>query len=104
MIVFNSNDRFSFDIEQKKFVQRDADTVQAEGSSDLEGVGASKLFNNIVACEPFVEMSLIGGRDGDSIAAAMCRWLVLKEGLFLGGSAGMNVCTSEQILFLTHQH
>lgn len=74
-------------------MQRDADVVAAEGSSDLEGVGASKLFKNIVACEPYVELSLIAGRDGDSIAAAMCRWLVEKEGLFLGGSAGMNVCT-----------
>jgi cysteine synthase A len=82
---------FTYDHVTQKFISRDKAVTEVEGSSDLEGVGAGKLFGNLAKSEPYCINTVLCGADGDRIAATMCRYLVEHEGVFVGGSAAMNV-------------
>ncbi len=84
-----------FDNETQTYVARAPELVQAEALPNgtglgLEGVGPGRMYGNLVAGAPFVARGVIGGRTADLTAAAMCRFLVRKEGVFVGGSAGLN--------------
>ena len=75
----------------------------AQGSSDLEGVGGGRVFGNLALCAPFINSALLAGPMGDLAAALTCRVLLRREGLFVGGSAGMNVVAgwlSQSILII----
>ena len=64
----------------------------AEGSSTLEGVGIGKL-PGIASKEPLD--GIIRVSDAESIAAM--RQIVRKEGLFVGGSAGLSVAGAVKV-------
>jgi cysteine synthase A len=87
-----------FDNESKQFVARSPDVTALESTPpstlSLEGVGPGKFYANLVAAAPFVKRSVLGGPLGDLTAAAMCRFLVRREGVFVGGSAAFNVCAA----------
>ena len=59
-------------------------TLDAEGSSILEGIGIRRVTAN------FASARLHGAFAGtDREAVEMCHWLLARDGLFLGGSAGL---------------
>jgi len=60
--------------------------LRLEGESDLEGIGIKRLTANFAGA-PIDRAIRI--EDGDAIA--MTRWLLHHEGLFVGGSSGLNV-------------
>jgi cysteine synthase A len=60
-------------------------TLDAEGSSFLEGIGIRRITAN------FARGRLDGAfRGSDAEAVAMVYWLLKNDGLFLGGSAALN--------------
>jgi cysteine synthase A len=60
-------------------------TLDAAGSSILEGIGIRRVTAN------FGSAKLRGAFAGtDREAVEMCHWLLARDGLFLGGSAGLN--------------
>ena len=59
-------------------------TLDADGSSILEGIGIRRITAN------FAGARLAGALVGkDREAVEMCHWLLAKDGLFVGGSAGL---------------
>jgi cysteine synthase A len=62
-----------------------AGTLDVEGGSFLEGIGIRRITAN------FALAKLDGAfRGSDAEATEMCHWLLQKDGLFVGGSAGLN--------------
>jgi len=59
---------------------------EMEGSSLLEGVGSPKVFHNL-------DQAIVDGafRGEDHLAVEMAHFLLKQEGLFVGGSSGLNV-------------
>jgi cysteine synthase A len=57
-----------------------------EGDSDLEGIGIKRLTANFEGAP--VDRAV---RATDAQAIAMAHWLVEHEGIFVGGSSGLNV-------------
>eukprot|EP01092_Planopodium_desertum_P000465 TRINITY_DN10699_c0_g1_i2.p1 TRINITY_DN10699_c0_g1~~TRINITY_DN10699_c0_g1_i2.p1 ORF type:complete len:119 (-),score=1.10 TRINITY_DN10699_c0_g1_i2:177-533(-) len=55
-------------------------------ASSLEGIGSSKLYGNLARAK--VDGYFVGR---DKPALQMAHYLLHKEGLFVGGSAGLNV-------------
>ena len=60
--------------------------LQFESESDLEGIGIKRITANFSGA-PIDRAMQIADRD----AIAMTRWLLQHEGLFVGGSSGLNV-------------
>jgi cysteine synthase A len=63
-----------------------------EGESDLEGIGIKRVVANFAGAP--VDRAI---RVGDKAAVAMAHWLLRNEGLFVGGSAGLNVTGAARI-------
>lgn len=63
-----------------------------EGESDLEGIGIKRLTQNFVGAP--VDRAI---RAEDKDAVAMVHWLLRNEGLFVGGSSGLNVLGAARI-------
>ena len=66
--------------------------LRFEGESDLEGIGIKRITANFAGA-PIDRAIRID--DGDAIA--MTRWLLQNEGLFVGGSSGLNVAGAVRI-------
>ena len=66
--------------------------LQAEGESDLEGIGIKRLTRNFVGAP--IDRAI---RADDKTAVAMVHWLLRNEGLFVGGSSGLNVAGAARI-------
>jgi cysteine synthase len=60
-------------------------TLDAEGSSFLEGIGIRRITANFAMAR--LDSAL---RGSDVEATEMTHWLLRKDGLFVGGSAGLN--------------
>lgn len=60
--------------------------LKPEGDSDLEGIGIKRLTANFKDAP--VDRAI---RATDAQAIAMAHWLLEHEGLFVGGSSGLNV-------------
>lgn len=67
-------------------------TLEAEGDSDLEGIGIKRLTANFEGAP--IDRA-IRATDGDAIS--MSRWLLAHEGVFVGGSSGLNVLGAVRI-------
>ncbi len=66
--------------------------LHVEGESSLEGVGIKRITANFRGA-PIDEAVRVD--DGDAIA--MSRWLLREEGLYLGGSAALNVVGAARV-------
>lgn len=60
--------------------------LKPEGDSDLEGIGIKRLTANFKGAP--VDRAI---RATDAQAIAMAHWLLENEGIFVGGSSGLNV-------------
>jgi cysteine synthase len=60
--------------------------LKPEGDSDLEGIGIKRLTANFEGAP--VDRAI---RATDAQAIAMAHWLLEHEGIFVGGSSGLNV-------------
>jgi cysteine synthase A len=60
--------------------------LKPEGDSDLEGIGIKRLTANFEGAP--IDRAI---RKTDGEAVAMAHWLLEHEGLFVGGSSGLNV-------------
>ncbi len=60
--------------------------LKPEGDSDLEGIGIKRLTANFEGAP--VDRAI---RATDAQATAMAHWLLEHEGIFVGGSSGLNV-------------
>jgi cysteine synthase A len=60
--------------------------LKPEGDSDLEGIGIKRVTANFKGAS--IDRAI---RKTDAQAIAMAHWLLEHEGLFVGGSAGLNV-------------
>lgn len=60
--------------------------LKPEGDSDLEGIGIKRLTANFKGAP--VDRAI---RATDAQAVAMAHWLLEHEGIFVGGSSGLNV-------------
>jgi cysteine synthase A len=60
--------------------------LKPEGDSDLEGIGIKRLTANFEGAP--VDRAI---RASDAKAIAMAHWLLEREGIFVGGSSGLNV-------------
>ena len=63
-----------------------------EGESDLEGIGIKRITANFSGAPIDRAMRV---EDGDAIA--MTRWLLHNEGIFVGGSSGLNVTAAVRV-------
>lgn len=63
-----------------------------EGDSELEGIGIKRLTQNFAGAP--IDRAI---RAGDKAAVAMVHWLLHNEGLFVGGSSGLNVTGAARI-------
>jgi len=66
--------------------------LNPEGESDLEGIGIKRIVANFAGAP--VDRAI---RVDDKAAVAMAHWLLRNEGLFVGGSAGLNVTGAARI-------
>jgi len=66
--------------------------LRAEGDSDLEGIGIKRLTQNFAGAP--IDRAI---RATDAEAIAMVHWLLKNEGLFVGGSSGLNVVGAARI-------
>ncbi len=64
----------------------------AQGDSDLEGIGIKRLTKNFAGAP--IDRAI---RADDKAAVAMVHWLLHSEGLFVGGSSGLNVTGAARI-------
>jgi cysteine synthase A len=64
----------------------------AEGESDLEGIGIKRLTKNFEGAP--IDRAI---RAHDRDAVAMVHWLLRNEGLFVGGSSGLNVLGAARV-------
>jgi cysteine synthase len=60
--------------------------LRPEGDSDLEGIGIKRLTANFEGAP--IDRAI---RATDAQAVAMAHWLLEREGIFVGGSSGLNV-------------
>ena len=63
-----------------------------EGESNLEGIGIKRVTKNFAGAP--IDRAI---RADDRDAIAMVHWLLRNEGLFVGGSAGLNVLGAARI-------
>jgi cysteine synthase len=63
-----------------------------EGDSDLEGIGIKRLTANFTGAP--IDRAI---RATDAEAIAMTHWLLEHEGIFVGGSSGLNVLGAARI-------
>jgi len=63
--------------------------LEAEGDSNAEGIGIKRITANFSAAP--IDDAL---RIDDRTMVEMAHWLLREEGLFLGGSAGLNVAAA----------
>jgi|SRR5579862_2078473 len=63
-----------------------------EGDSDLEGIGIKRLTKNFSGAP--IDRAV---RASDAGAIAMVHWLLHNEGLFVGGSSGLNVLGAARV-------
>jgi cysteine synthase len=66
--------------------------LKPEGDSDLEGIGIKRLTANFEGAP--VDRAI---RATDAQAVAMAHWLLEHEGIFVGGSSGLNVVGAAMI-------
>ena len=66
--------------------------LEPEGDSDLEGIGIKRLTANFKDAP--IDRAI---RATDSQAIAMAHWLLQHEGIFVGGSSGLNVAGAAAI-------
>jgi cysteine synthase A len=66
--------------------------LRPEGDSDLEGIGIKRLTANFEGAP--VDRAI---RAPDAQAIAMAHWLLEHEGIFIGGSSGLNVLGASMI-------
>ncbi|MBV8363459.1 MAG: cysteine synthase A [Candidatus Eremiobacteraeota bacterium] len=66
--------------------------LQFEGDSDLEGIGIKRITANFSGA-PVDRAIRVADRD----AIAMTRWLLRHEGIFVGGSSGLNVLAAVRV-------
>ncbi len=66
--------------------------LKPEGDSDLEGIGIKRLTANFKGAP--VDRAI---RATDAQAIAMAHWLLEREGIFAGGSSGLNVAGAATI-------
>jgi len=66
--------------------------LRPEGDSELEGIGIKRLTKNFA--EAPIDRAI---RGDDKAAVAMVHWLLRNEGLFIGGSSGLNVLGAARI-------
>jgi cysteine synthase A len=66
--------------------------LKTEGDSDLEGIGIKRLTANFEGAP--IDRAI---RGSDAQAIAMTHWLLEREGLFVGGSSGLNVAGAAMI-------
>jgi cysteine synthase len=66
--------------------------LQPEGDSDLEGIGIKRLTANFTGAP--IDRAI---RATDADAIAMVHWLLEHEGIFVGGSSGLNVLGAARI-------
>jgi len=64
----------------------------AEGDSDLEGIGIKRLTANFEGAP--IDRAI---RATDAEAIAMAHWLLEHEGIFVGGSSGLNVLGAARV-------
>jgi cysteine synthase A len=63
-----------------------------EGESELEGIGIKRVTQNFGGAP--IDRAI---RADDKTAVAMVHWLLRNEGLFIGGSSGLNVAGAARI-------
>jgi cysteine synthase A len=66
--------------------------LEPEGDSDLEGIGIKRLTANFEGAP--IDRAI---RGTDAQAIEMAHWLLDHEGIFVGGSSGLNVFGAAQI-------
>lgn len=66
--------------------------LRAQGESELEGIGIKRITANFAEA-PIDRAIQVEDRD----AIAMAHWLLAHEGLFVGGSTGLNVVGAARI-------
>ena len=66
--------------------------LTTEGESDLEGIGIKRITANFEAAP--IDRAI---RVTDGQAIAMAHWLLEHEGIFVGGSSGLNVVGAARI-------
>jgi cysteine synthase A len=64
-------------------------TLELEGDSNLEGIGIKRITENFA--DTHVDHAQ---RVDDRTAISMAYWILREEGLFIGGSAGLNVAAA----------
>jgi cysteine synthase A len=69
-----------------------AGTLETEGDSNAEGIGIKRITANFKDAP--VDDAV---RIDDRTMVAMAHWLLREEGLFLGGSAGLNVAAAARV-------
>ena len=66
--------------------------LEPEGDSDLEGIGIKRLTANFEGAP--IDRAI---RATDAEAIAMVHWLLDNEGIFVGGSSGLNVLGAARV-------
>ncbi|HUA09872.1 MAG TPA: cysteine synthase A [Candidatus Acidoferrales bacterium] len=66
--------------------------LEPEGDSDLEGIGIKRLTANFEGAP--IDRAI---RATDAEAIAMAHWLLDREGIFVGGSSGLNVLGAARV-------
>jgi cysteine synthase A len=66
--------------------------IKVEGSSITEGIGNSRVTSNLEGT-PIDDAVRVGDPD----AVAMVYRLLREEGLYVGGSSGINVCAAVEV-------
>jgi cysteine synthase A len=66
--------------------------LRPEGESELEGIGIKRVTQNFAGAP--IDRAI---RADDKDAVAMVHWLLHNEGLFVGGSSGLNVLGATRI-------
>jgi cysteine synthase A len=66
--------------------------LEPEGDSDLEGIGIKRLTANFEGAP--IDRAI---RGTDAQAIEMAHWLLDHEGIFVGGSSGLNVFGAVQV-------
>jgi cysteine synthase len=66
--------------------------LEPEGDSDLEGIGIKRLTANFEGAP--IDRAM---RATDAQAIAMTHWLLEREGVFVGGSSGLNVVGAARV-------
>jgi cysteine synthase A len=69
------------------FCQVKTGKLEFEGDSNIEGIGIKRITDNFAGAR--VDDAL---RVDDRSAIEMAHWLLREEGLYVGGSAALNVC------------